>query len=449
MPDSESISFSTVRSGVRPKFLVAIFLVLLAVFASFQPRQAQAVTCVCPECTAAVTTSWVKEAIEWAKTIALLGQIVTAVTSVYELFMDEASKLASTINITSLIQTRTQIELADAKEAHAEALSLAEMAADAAGKMAQAVTASGIKCNQRSVAAAASGAGQSSARAIGDSYIGERCRSGSGVCNGLDYGVEAFNHKCSSDSGKEKTGNSNTDPDNCVPSNKEFIDGSNTVKFLNSPDLIIEVPDTKDGGSYNGETSKKLAPKNDAQKRYVAALDACYTMVGARPRGPGPKDLSPKAVQCRAVLDRCSVIESALRNSCLYRLDMMARPNSNDDAKKDEREAQKKACEAVVEKRMGGDAPQIYKDCVDGKGMSKYAADRLFHLACASGSLYDQLTLAGTGAAEQLSQVIQCSTMRVAVEIKQAADMNAVANSAVGMESVSRCWASAAAICGN
>jgi len=365
-----------------------------------------------------------KELLAWARSSALLSEIIDLGIFIYELMgealtaiFDLLNEIGKVLVTGEKLLTETQIRLADhAIAAHTAMVKGSEQMRYVADHP---MTGEGQLCRSHILAGLAgatedfqAGLTQLVGRALQD-----RDRGPGESGNTVVFAARMMNDRCKNKFGSPVDGY----PLECIstdlvgPFKRSFVD-ADLSPFMMDGAVTLEVP-LMEAYSYtaaNGQTMTYLvtSPQNLNQKAFVAAFDYCFNLAGPRPTPPsGDARLKSKGLVDSSVFEQGSTVEGQLNAECAALLTYYTRPNvtQQPQAVKELNERCEMARKSAGEDGMVSNAAIVEKfdDCK--KGLSPYQAEFLAHAGCKSTDYYVQQVKASGLQSQLIEDAISCN----------------------------------------
>lgn len=415
----------TIRKAVS-SFLARLALIGLlvtptaaAVVLAPAPAYAQ-VTTNDPANLAAKLRQMAQDAWNAAKEIAVLGNILSGIQSLYSTVTDMFGRLFDKIDLQTAIRTatdnmrmRADVKMHDdllnanwwlgringqALISSEDPLNPAALMALCRKEMAKQTSNNAGLYQANRVAAALAGLDASS-RLIGDPIA--------------QHAATAFNRREAGAVNKSDTGKNNARASRHAAEEAD-LDMSATSLI---PSLLREayeepskIPLVVDGKEIkaNGETVYVYDFKDNIknQRYFRYAYNYCYNMSGPEKVPPqGSAADVPAGISAWGGFTQCAAMRSMFRQPCFEAVYYLTRPNCSDPDNAELCKQSKKLCE---EAKARQDLPPSFGDC--SKPLSKYQTDYLQHIECMSGTRYTTLLGAGMSQAQALPASDICLT---------------------------------------
>ncbi len=184
-------------------------------------------------------------------------------------------------------------------------------------------------------------------------------------------------------------------------------------------------------------------PQNENQRMWLAGLYYCFQLAGPRPTASwGDKMTTPQGLVERARFDHALAMQSAMIKPCADLLAYHTRPDSKDLASAPLIKAQHESCAAAKGYISDEDMKEKFSNCLsdDFKGMSAYQAELLSHSICKSEHHAISLRQAGATPPELINDTIKCSAAWNTWQAKVSAKQGSLVDVVAGIQETKGNW---------
>lgn len=230
---------------------------------------------------------------------------------------------------------------------------------------------------------------------------------------------------------------------------RSFIDADITPFSMDGA-VVLELPQfTAKAITLPGQPAMTVNfpdPQNGHQRMWVAGLHYCVQLaMGARstPAWGASKMTTPQGLVERARFDHALAMQSAMTKPCTDLLAYYTRPDSKEPSSKALIDAQQESCLAAKGYISDEDMKEKFSDCLssDFKGLSAYQAELLSHSICKSEQHYLSALHSGETHAEAINETIKCSLAWNTWQAKIAAKQGGLVDAVAGLQETKSNWA--------